>query len=350
MVTNTALWQAINAYELDDADAALPFSRRLARDNGWSRSHALSAIAEYKRFIYLICHTDMILLDITLAGTVLTPSEDVDAVWHLHLIYTHDYWDRFCGQTLGRQVHHGPTKGGATDGANYRDCYRQTLALYRQVFGPPPRDIWPDEAMRFRPRHIRPIDMSTHIVLPPRQVFLCLTAGLPLLLAGCRMALPVSQVSGPIVYGAFGLAWLFFLTLNLPKILRRGLAGFLILAGFLTVMSLIFVSGVVCDVLDGIAGGHLDSAVGQGLNALLAMLLAIRLHSLPHSKGGSGDGGGCGATYIGGRTDSGGHGHSGGHHSAGDTGGHSGGDSGGDSGVDSGGSSGCGGGCGGGGD
>ena len=177
MITDTALWQAINAYEIDAADTALPFSRQLARDNHWSHSFALAAIADYKRFIYLICTS----------GTVLTPSEEIDAVWHLHLLYTRDYWDRFCEQTFGRKIHHGPTKGGAVEADTYLTCYRRTLSLYEEVFGPPPPALWPDAATRFSPPQRQSVDMSTHIILPKRQVFLCLTAGLPLLLAGCKL-------------------------------------------------------------------------------------------------------------------------------------------------------------------
>jgi hypothetical protein len=193
MITDTALWQAINAYEIDAADAALPFSRRLARDNNWSHSFALAAIADYKRFIYLICTS----------GTVLTPSEEIDAVWHLHLLYTRDYWDRFCGEMLKRKIHHGPTKGGAAEAGTYLTGYQRTLTLYEEVFGPPPPALWPDAATRFSSPQRQSVDTSTHIILPKRQVFLCLTAGLPLLLAGCKleeMHLPFKFEGGFVLY------------------------------------------------------------------------------------------------------------------------------------------------------
>ena len=178
MVTNTALWQAINAFDMDAADAAFPFSRRLARDNGWSHSFAKAAITDYKRFIYLIC----------VSGTMLTPSDVIDEVWHLHLIYSEDYWDRFCFETLKRKIHHGPTKGGDAEAGKYLNAYQHTLDLYQQEFGtPPPPALWPDEKTRFqRPRSIQRIDISDKIILPKRQVFLCLSLGLPLLLAACN--------------------------------------------------------------------------------------------------------------------------------------------------------------------
>src|SRR4051812_26985521 len=105
MKSDLALWQAINAYDLDAADAALPFSHRLARETGWSLAFSKAAIADYKRFIYLIC----------VADRMLTPSDVIDEVWHLHLIYTQDYWDRFCAETLKRKIHHGPTQGGQAE-------------------------------------------------------------------------------------------------------------------------------------------------------------------------------------------------------------------------------------------
>ena len=47
------LWIRLQQFILDDAELALPFSLRLARDNGWSRHHAGRVIAEYKKFCYL---------------------------------------------------------------------------------------------------------------------------------------------------------------------------------------------------------------------------------------------------------------------------------------------------------
>lgn len=173
MQADTALWQAINAYDIDAADAVLPFSRRLARDNKWSHAYALDVVAEYKRFVYLTC----------ISGTVLTPSEDVDLVWHLHLIYTRDYWDRFCSGVLGRKLHHNPTQGGPREDAKFFDAYSGTLALYEREFGaPPPERIWPSPTRRFQPQTSK----SDMIHLPKRQVFLCLVAGLPLILAACK--------------------------------------------------------------------------------------------------------------------------------------------------------------------
>ena len=96
------LWQRIAAFEFDPVDAALPFSRRLARDNGWSDAFAQRAVEEYRRFVFLAM----------VAGHPVTPSDEVDQVWHLHLCYTRSYWEDLCGEVLPRPLHHGPTRGG----------------------------------------------------------------------------------------------------------------------------------------------------------------------------------------------------------------------------------------------
>ena len=96
-----SLWQRIDRFQIDRPDATLTFTARLARDNGWSRDYARRVVDEYKRFMFLT----------TVADHVVTPSEAVDQAWHLHLTYTRSYWGEFCGEVLGRKVHHDPTTG-----------------------------------------------------------------------------------------------------------------------------------------------------------------------------------------------------------------------------------------------
>ena len=90
------LWKALAAMRIEAGGAALTFAARLARENGWSAAHAAAVVEEYRRFLYLAAT----------AGPV-TPSEDVDQAWHLHLSYTRHYWEVPCG-AVGRQVQVGP--------------------------------------------------------------------------------------------------------------------------------------------------------------------------------------------------------------------------------------------------
>ncbi|HYC85154.1 MAG TPA: hypothetical protein VEB86_08020 [Chryseosolibacter sp.] len=149
-------WKSIEQYELDDNTSALSFSDRLARENGWTREFTFRAIFEYKKFMFLICATNQ----------SLTPSETVDQVWHLHLLYTRDYWKEFCPHVLKREVHHGPTKGGAKEQSKFEDWYALTLFHYRNLFGKlPPADIWPEATTRFAPARYRWIDLNKNWII-----------------------------------------------------------------------------------------------------------------------------------------------------------------------------------------
>jgi hypothetical protein len=134
------LWDKVREFETDDPGSSLTFTDRLARENGWSIEYAIRAVHEYKKFIFLLC----------IADHSLTPSDQVDQVWHLHMIYTRSYWIDLCQDTLGRQIHHGPTRGGQQESNKYNDLYEKTLHFYRQLFErEAPADIWPPKNIRF---------------------------------------------------------------------------------------------------------------------------------------------------------------------------------------------------------
>lgn len=140
MKTDADLWARIEALVLDAPASEFTFTDRLARDNGWSRRFAEKVVGEYKRFLYLS----------QVSAGIVTPSDQVDQAWHLHLTYSRHYWQSLCGDVLGRPLHHGPTLGGQQENAKYRACYEQTVAAYAAEFGHvPPDDIWPAADIRF---------------------------------------------------------------------------------------------------------------------------------------------------------------------------------------------------------
>jgi len=151
-----ALWARIAAHPFEDA-RALDFTGRLAADMGWSRAQAKGAVEEYRRFCFL-----------AVTGTEpATPSEEVDAVWHLHLTYSRDYWSVWCPQVLERPLHHDPTGGGPAEDARYHGQYARTLARYETAFGPPDPAFWPGTAARFGPRpRYRMVDTHRVWLLP----------------------------------------------------------------------------------------------------------------------------------------------------------------------------------------
>ncbi|MFC7336680.1 glycine-rich domain-containing protein [Haloferula chungangensis] len=135
-----SLLHDLENFEVDRSGIALPFAKRLARENGWREEFSERVMKEYFRFVFLAMR----------AGHPVTPSEQVDQAWHLHLCYTRSYWDRMCRELLGRPLHHGPTEGGEQEGKKFEDWYERTLESYRRIIGEdPPGDIWPSVKERF---------------------------------------------------------------------------------------------------------------------------------------------------------------------------------------------------------
>ena len=152
------LYRRVSEFSFDEGDEELPFARRLARENGWTSTYAGRALEEYKRFMLLA----------VVAEHPVTPSDQVDQVWHLHLTYTRSYWDRWCHGVLKTPVHHGPTKGGGDEGRKFERWYENTRDSYRRVFAQsPPADIWPEPSIRFGiDLHHQRINTRSHWVIP----------------------------------------------------------------------------------------------------------------------------------------------------------------------------------------
>ncbi len=152
------LWKRISDFSFDEGDESLTFSHRLSKENGWSETYASRVIAEYRRFMFLA----------TVAGHPVTPSDQVDQVWHLHLVYTRSYWDRWCQEILGIPMHHGPTKGGHAENDKFVSWYEQTKQSYEAFFNErPPDDIWPPSAIRFgQDVNFRRVNTERNWVIP----------------------------------------------------------------------------------------------------------------------------------------------------------------------------------------
>lgn len=135
------LWHRIDSFDLDALDAALPFSQRLARDNGWTPDYAARVVEEYKRFCYFAIR----------AGHAVVPPDRIEQAWHLHLSYSRDYWEVFCAQVLGADLHHDPVRNSDTEEADrHRETYAATMKSYQRLSGePPPPDIWPVAELLF---------------------------------------------------------------------------------------------------------------------------------------------------------------------------------------------------------
>lgn len=162
---NEKLWIKIKNFNLDDENSDFPFSKRLARDNNWKIEFALKSILEYKKFIYLCC----------ISEKQITPSDAVDQVWHLHLTYTKSYWKTLCKETLGKEIHHNPTKGGAVERSKFSNCYDFTFEIYKYEFKEtPPYDIWLNNKKRFKEINFKRINIDEFwfIKKPSKQILL----------------------------------------------------------------------------------------------------------------------------------------------------------------------------------
>lgn len=152
------LYLRIQAYSLDAVGASLSFSRRLARENNWTKEYSQRVMDEYKKFILLAM----------VSGHEVSPSDSVDQAWHLHLTYTRDYWNEFCDEILGTPLHHNPTRGGQTEQQKYWQMYQRTLNSYDRLFKEkPPLDIWPSPEQRFgRDLHFVRVNTERYWIMP----------------------------------------------------------------------------------------------------------------------------------------------------------------------------------------
>jgi hypothetical protein len=154
---NETLWQRLQSFAINDPEAGLTFTQRLANENNWSLSYAERVVEEYKKFLYLCCTGD----------EPATPSDAVDQAWHLHMIYTKSYWEELCGQVLTKPLHHQPTKGGITEAAKFDYQYQLTLQRYAEEFGEEaPTDIWLAPERRFKETNFKRVNADKYVVLP----------------------------------------------------------------------------------------------------------------------------------------------------------------------------------------
>ncbi len=169
------LWDKISQFKFDDEQANFNFSDRLARENNWTISYSKKVIEEYKKFIFLCCTTK----------NGVTPSDQVDQAWHLHLTYTRSYWIDFCKNTLEKEIHHNPTKGGTSETEKFDDYYTKTKEAYIEAFKTEPLiEIWPNNESRFNDTNFKRINIDQNWIIKKPTV---------------RTKRIISQISFPII-------------------------------------------------------------------------------------------------------------------------------------------------------
>jgi hypothetical protein len=119
-----------------------PFLKRLAEENSWSDDFARTVVEEYGKFLFIA----------KTVGHAVSPPPLIDKAWHLHLLNTEDYWERFCPHVLGMTLHHAPHTGDKADDAKFASWTQDTVTTYKTLFGPPPATWAPLDWTRGRTR------------------------------------------------------------------------------------------------------------------------------------------------------------------------------------------------------
>ncbi|WP_336689759.1 MULTISPECIES: glycine-rich domain-containing protein [unclassified Chryseobacterium] len=147
VLQNDPLWNRLQEFSLDECAADFPFSKKLAKEENWTETFTRKAIDEYKKFVYLCCKLP--------SGA--SPSEIIDKVWHMHLIYTQNYWEEFCPEVLQQKLHHQPSQGGESENEKHKSWFAETLENYEKIFEQePPKDIWKPVQIPSKKRKISP--------------------------------------------------------------------------------------------------------------------------------------------------------------------------------------------------
>ena len=113
---------------------------RCVRRLGWSEAFVDRVLLEYKRFLVLKLRCE----SATATAAELSPSDTIDALWHLHVLDTADYSVKL-SEACGRVILHDPS--GADDVAARKVRAEKTKLCYAALFNAsPPVDIWDNES------------------------------------------------------------------------------------------------------------------------------------------------------------------------------------------------------------
>ena len=115
------------------------FAENFARHHLVTQSKANFFIDEYRKYQFLSKVT----------GTVQTPSEETDQVWHYHISFIKSY-NEFSKKVMKVNFwHHNPSEGKKEDGKKYVNIYQETRDNLELYFGSCSPVAWPCTCIRF---------------------------------------------------------------------------------------------------------------------------------------------------------------------------------------------------------
>lgn len=110
------------------------FQVELAADTRIDAAKREQLVDEYVKFLCIKKFADF----------KVTPSVEVDKIWHLHVLHSEHYREILCKQILEEPFHHDPACGRQGEWDRFRAQYLRTLAHYQALFRKKPKaTIWP---------------------------------------------------------------------------------------------------------------------------------------------------------------------------------------------------------------
>ena len=100
----------------------IPIIIQIKLKNKWSDEYANNVAFEYSRFLKLRSLNEQ-----------LSPSDDIDKLWHQHLLNTKNYYN-YCFAKFNKFVHHDPTDSSDQQARQKR--LANTIQIYVNTFGP----------------------------------------------------------------------------------------------------------------------------------------------------------------------------------------------------------------------
>ncbi|MEM7724932.1 MAG: glycine-rich domain-containing protein-like [Cyanobacteria bacterium P01_A01_bin.45] len=94
---------------------------------GWTHRQTKRAIARYRMFLYLI---------FLFPDTTLSPTKEIDEVWHAHILVDTQRYMQDCLHLYGYILHHRTSNStDSMDNHNHQKTFEQTKKLFEKVFG-----------------------------------------------------------------------------------------------------------------------------------------------------------------------------------------------------------------------
>jgi hypothetical protein len=112
------------------------------RKYNWNTQYTNEVLDEYEKFLYLRSKNSNV-----------SPSNDVDVVWHVHILNTKHYRN-YCNTNFGQFIDHDPQD--AFDQNKRQGRLVNTITDYTKKFGIPNAQIWP-------PNHAPHIELKTTV-------------------------------------------------------------------------------------------------------------------------------------------------------------------------------------------